>query len=69
METLVIEVSESQKNIFIDLAKKLNTKYELLSPLTQSEEDLALFNAMKNGAKEGRMSEQEQNQFLAKIGL
>lgn len=69
METLVIEVSESQKNIFIDLAKKLNTKYELLSPLTHSEEDLALFNAMKNGAKEGRMSEQEQNQFLAKIGL
>lgn len=69
METLVIEVSESQKYIFIDLAKKLNTKYELLSPLTQSEEDMALFNAMKKGAKEGRMSQQEQNQFLTKIGL
>lgn len=68
METLILEVSETEKILFLELATRLKTKYELVKNFNQLEEDRGLYNAILFGKKEGRMSENEQTAFLEKIG-
>ena len=69
METLILEVNESDKNVFIELAKKLKTKYEVINQLNQVEEEEAIYLSIKEGQKEGIMNETEKASFLRKIGL
>ena len=69
METLILEVNESDKNVFIELAKKLKTKYEVINQLNQVEEEEAIYLSIKEGQKEGIMNETEKASFLGKIGL
>jgi hypothetical protein len=69
METLILEVSETEKTLFLELANRLKTKYELVRNFSNEEEDLSLYNAILNGKKEGRMSDAEQTAFLEKVGL
>jgi hypothetical protein len=69
METLILEVSETEKALFLELANRLKTKYELVRNFSNEEEDLGLYNAILNGKKEGRMSDAEQTVFLEKVGL
>ncbi len=69
METLILEVSETEKTLFLELAAQLKTKYELVKNFNQLEEDQGLYNAILIGKKEGQMTENEQSEFLEKIGL
>jgi hypothetical protein len=69
MEILILEVSESEKTLFLELATRLKTKYELVKNLSQNEEDKSLFEAIRIVKEEGRMSESEQAKFLEKLGL
>jgi hypothetical protein len=68
MEKLILEVNESQKLAFIQMAKLLNIPYQTESFSSEKKEDLALLQAMEEGKKEGRATDQELTAFLDQLG-
>ena len=69
MKTLLLEVGDEDENLFVELAKRLNVKFDYIPNLSSKQEDEGLLNAMKKGMNEGRMSMKEQDAFLSELGL
>ncbi|MBI1768559.1 MAG: hypothetical protein HYR67_09310 [Bacteroidetes bacterium] len=65
MKTIMLTLDESQEEVIKALAKAL--KLEIVE-LTEKDEDLGLTMAMEEGKKYGRMSEEESDSFLKKLG-
>jgi hypothetical protein len=60
---LDIQVTPKQKKALISVLKALDIEIKPRE-LTEEEEDTALYLAMQEGKKEGRLSDQEQSDFL-----
>jgi hypothetical protein len=65
MTTIVLEIKDKDKSLFMDLAKRLEAKIDIV---TDELEDLGLSNAMLEGQKTGRMTDQESTLFLESLG-
>jgi hypothetical protein len=65
MTTIVLEIKDKDKSLFMDLAKRLEAKIDIV---TDELEDLGLSNTMLEGQKTGRMTDQESTLFLESLG-
>lgn len=61
----MLKIDESQQEVIDALVKALKIEAEIF---TDSDEDMALTMAMEDGKKYGRLSEQETQSFLDKLG-
>ncbi len=61
----MLKIDESQQEVIDALVKALKIEAEIF---TDSDEDVALTMAMEDGKKYGRLSEQETQSFLDKLG-
>lgn len=62
---LVIDVDRQYKKLFMEVAKAAKAKVQIDEQYqTQAEEDKALVKLIEEGKKEGRMSSDEQDDFL-----
>ena len=65
MKTIILTVDESQEEVIRVLAKALNID---ISAIDEADEDKALTQAMEEGKKYGRLSEEEMKSFLDGLG-
>ena len=65
---LIIDTDIQYKNLFIEVAKVTNAKVQIDDQyLTEKEEELALAKLVEEGAKEGRMNEEEQRDLVNRL--
>jgi hypothetical protein len=65
MKTYILTLDESQEDVIVALAKALKMDLHLIN---ESDEDKALFMAMEEGKKYGRLSDEDSKSFLDSLG-
>lgn len=62
---LIIDIDKQYKKLFMEAAKAAKARVQVDDQyLTEEEEDKGLLKLMEEGEKEGRMSEEEQANFV-----
>lgn len=65
METLILDVNQSQIKVFVEMAKALNISY---LQINEENEDKAILKAMEEAKDEGYLSEIEKSDFISSLG-